>query len=177
MGSEIKMILGLLYQKTTRAPNASQKNDSGELSLKGFMVQGSRFKGFRVQGSRFRVQGSGFRVQGSRFRVQGSGFRFRFKVQGSRFRFRFKVQVQVQVQGSGSRFRFRFRFRFKVQVQGSGSRFNGFRWRLRRILDDGIPVSSAFPSRGRCPEGADRALAAGKTDEKAERCTAYVGKA
>ena len=30
---------------------------------------------------------------------------------------------------------------------------------LRRILDDGIPVSSAFPSRGRCPEGADRALA------------------
>ena len=41
--------------------------------------------------------------------------------------------------------------RFKV--------FNGFRWRLCRILDDGIPVSSAFPSRGRCPEGADRALA------------------
>ena len=38
--------------------------------------------------------------------------------------------------------------------------FKGFRWRLRRILDDGIPVSSAFPSRGRCPEGADRALAA-----------------
>ena len=27
------------------------------------------------------------------------------------------------------------------------------------ILADGIPVSSAFPSRGRCPEGADRALA------------------
>ena len=26
-------------------------------------------------------------------------------------------------------------------------RFNGFRWRLRRILDEGIPVSSAFPSR------------------------------
>ena len=39
------------------------------------------------------------------------------------------------------------------------SRFKGFKWRLRRILDDGIPVSSAFPSRGRCPEGADRALA------------------
>ena len=37
--------------------------------------------------------------------------------------------------------------RFRVQ----GSRFKGFkefRWRLRRILDDGIPVSSAFPSRG-----------------------------
>ena len=35
------MIPGLLYQKTTRTPNASQKNDSGELSLKGFRVQGS----------------------------------------------------------------------------------------------------------------------------------------
>ena len=76
------MIPALLYQKTTRVPNASQKNDSGELSLKGFRVQGSGFKGLK-----------------------------------------------------------------------------GFRWRLRRILDDGIPVSSAFPSRGRCSEGADRALA------------------
>ena len=44
--------------------------------------------------------------------------------------------------------------RFKVQ----GSKFKGFRWRLRRILEEGILVSSAFPSRGRCPEGADRAL-------------------
>ena len=60
-----------------------------------------------------------------------------FGVQGSGFR----------VQGSGFR------------VQGSGFKVQGFRWRLRRILDDGIPVSSAFPSRGRCPEGADRALA------------------
>ena len=40
------------------------------------------------------------------------------------------------------------------KVQGSG-----FRWRLRRILDNGIPVSPAFPSRGRCPVGAYRALA------------------
>ena len=71
-----------------------------------------------------------FKVQGSGFRVQGSGFR----VQGSGF----KVQ--------GSRF-------------NGFNGFNGFRWRLRRILDDGIPVSSAFPSRGRCPVGADRALA------------------
>ena len=46
------------------------------------------------------------------------------------------------------------------RVQGSGfNGFNGFRWRLRRSLDDGIPVSSAFPSRGRCPAGADRAPA------------------
>ena len=40
-------------------------------------------------------------------------------------------------------------------VQGSG-----LWWRFRCMLDDGILVSSAFPSRGRCPEGADRALAA-----------------
>ena len=39
-------------------------------------------------------------------------------------------------------------------VQGSG-----LWWRLRRMLDDGIFVSSAFPSRERCSEGADRALA------------------
>ena len=38
-------------------------------------------------------------------------------------------------------------------------RFKGFRWRLRRILDDGILVSSAFHLRGRCPEGADRVQA------------------
>ena len=35
-------------------------------------------------------------------------------------------------------------------VQGSG-----LWWRLRRMLDDDIFVSSAFPSRGRCPEGAE----------------------
>ena len=29
--------------------------------------------------------------------------------------------------------------------------FNGFRWRLRRILDDGILVSSAFPLEGKVP--------------------------
>ena len=147
MGSEIKMIPGLLYQKTTRTPNASQKNDSGELSLKGF------------------------RVQGSRFRVQGSRFRFRFRVQGSGF----QVQVQVQVQGSGFRVQ-GSGFQVQVQVQVQGSRFNGFRWRLRRILDDGIPVSSAFPSRGKCPEGADRALAAGKTDEKSREVHGICGK-
>ena len=31
----------------------------------------------------------------------------------------------------------------------------GLWWRFRRMLDDGILVSSAFPSRGRCPEGAE----------------------
>ena len=46
-------------------------------------------------------------------------------------------------------------------VQGCGFRVqgSGLWWRLRRMLDDGILVSSAFPSRERCPEGADRALA------------------
>ena len=49
------------------------------------------------------------------------------------------------------------------RVQGSGFRVqgSGVRWRLCRLfLEDGILVSSAFPSRGRCPEGADRAQAA-----------------
>ena len=45
------MIPALLYQKTTPAPNASQKNDSGELSLKGFRVQGSGFEGFKGGGA------------------------------------------------------------------------------------------------------------------------------
>ena len=64
------------------------------------------------------------------FRVQGS----RFKVQGSRF----KVQgSRFKVQGSGFR------------VQGSGGGFAAFfrRWYSR---------IAAFPSRGRCPKGADR---------------------
>ena len=40
----------------------------------------------------------------------------------------------------------------RFRVQGSGGGFAA-------ILADGILVSSAFPSRGRCPEGADRVLA------------------
>ena len=38
------------------------------------------------------------------------------------------------------------------RVQGSRGGFAAF-------LDDDYPVSPAFPSRGRCPEGADRTLA------------------
>jgi hypothetical protein len=38
-----------------------------------------------------------------------------------------------------------------IRVRGSkgskGSKGSRFRWRLRRILDDGIPVSPTFPSR------------------------------
>ena len=69
-----------------------------------------------------------FRVQGSGFKVQGSGF----KVQGSGF----KVQgSRFKVQGS----------RFKVEVAASPPFFR--RWYSR---------IAAFPSRGRCPEGADR---------------------
>ena len=44
------------------------------------------------------------------------------------------------------------------------------------MLDDGISVSSAFPSRGRCPVGADRALAAGKTDEESGTARHIWGK-
>ena len=42
------------------------------------------------------------------------------------------------------------------RVQGSGFRVQGSRGGFAAFLDDGIPVSSAFPSRGRCPAGADR---------------------
>ena len=87
------------------------------------------------EGSRFRVQGSGFRVQGC-----GGGF---------------AANIYEAMPESG------------IQVTSPQSlatypcfHTSGFWWRLRCILDDGIPVSPAFPSRGRCPEGADRALAA-----------------
>ena len=46
---------------------------------------------------------------------------------------------------------------------------------ITAIIDDGIPVSSAFPSRGRCPEGADRAQAAGKTDGESGEVAAHMG--
>ena len=42
----------------------------------------------------------------------------------------------------------------------------------RRYVANDFLYLIAFPSRGRCPEGADRALAAGKTDEKTEKCAA-----
>ena len=62
------------------------------------------------------------------FKVQGS----RFKVQGSRF----KVQGSgFKVEGSG----------FRVEVAASPPFFR--RWYSR---------IAAFPSRGRCPKGADR---------------------
>ena len=35
-----------------------------------------------------------------------------------------------------------------------------------RICEKRITMDKAFPLRGRCPVGADRALAAGKTDEE-----------
>ena len=46
------------------------------------------------------------------------------------------------------------------KVQGSGFKVQGSGGGFAAFLEDGILVSPAFPSRGRCPEGADRALAA-----------------
>ena len=54
----------------------------------------------------------------------------------------------VRVQGS----RFKVQGSRKLGMRNEGGGFAAF-------LEDGILVSSAFPSRGRCPEGADRALA------------------
>ena len=34
------------------------------------------------------------------------------------------------------------------------------------FLEDGILVSPAFPSRGRCPAGADRVTMAGRSDDR-----------
>ena len=48
-------------------------------------------------------------------------------------------------------------------------RRQGFQWRLRRILDDGIPVSSAFPSRGRLIGGGFAAI-----DEEVAAVLAFV---
>ena len=58
----------------------------------------------------------------------------------------------------GSRFRVQGS-RFKVQDCGGGFAANIYGAMPEGLLIAGIPVSSAFPSRGRCPEGADRALA------------------
>jgi len=107
-----------------------------------FFIQGS---GFRVQGSGFRVQGSGFRVQGSGFRVQGSGFRWRLRrKKGSQPRL---AALSSPFQGKGLAWMlppsFGRRCPEGAEV-GGGKRY---------------PRHTAFLSRGRCPEGADRVLA------------------
>ena len=45
-----------------------------------------------------------------------------------------------------------------------------------RICGKNITTDKAFPSRGRCPVGADRALAAGKTDEESGTARNIWGK-
>ena len=45
-----------------------------------------------------------------------------------------------------------------------------------RICGKRITTDKAFPSRGRCPVGADRALAAGKTDEESGTARHIWGK-
>ena len=45
-----------------------------------------------------------------------------------------------------------------------------------RICEKRITTDKAFPSRGRCPVGADKALAAGKTDEESGEVRAAYGK-
>ena len=88
---------------------------------------------------------SGFRVQGSGFRVQGSGFRWRLRrKKGSQPRL---AALSSPFQGKGLAWMlppsFGRRCPEGTEV-GGGKRY---------------PRHTAFPSRGRCPEGADRALA------------------
>ena len=80
--------------------------------------------------------------EGSRFRVQGCGGGFAANIYGA--------MPESGIQATSP------------QSLATPPCFHtsGFWWRLRCILDDGIPVSPAFPSRGRCPERADRTLAA-----------------
>jgi len=54
---------------------------------------------------------------------------------------------------------------------------SGLRWRLRRLFRGWYPRIAAFPSRGRCPEGTDGALAVWKRMMKAEKGAAHVEKA
>ena len=142
----------------------------------GFKVQGSRFK---VQGSRFKVQGSGFRVQGSGFRGQGSGGGFAaFFYWGDARKWHLSHQslVAPTIRGKeSSHMRGVRSFGSVCTCSGWGfSHIERFR-PLRMTIREGgwfhrLAVSppffrrwysriAAFPSRGRCPAGADRALA------------------
>ena len=65
-----------------------------------------------------------------------------------------------------------------VRVQGSGFKVQGSRFKVQvaaspPFFEDGILVSSAFPSRGRCPVGADRAQALERQMRKAEQRGTY----
>ena len=131
--------------------------------------------GFKVQGSRFRVQGSRFKVQGSGFRVQGSGGGFAaFFYWGDARKWHLSHQslVAPTIRGKESS------HMRGVRSFGSVSTCSGWgfshieRFRpLRMTIREGgwshrLAVSpffrgwysriAAFPSRGRCPKGADR---------------------
>ena len=104
---------------------------------------------------RFGVQGSGFKVQGSRFKVQGCGGGFAASIYGAMpegLRVAgFPRIVSLPRVGKATIREYRFPHNAKANT---------------RICGKSITTDKAFPSRGRCLEGADRALAAGKTDEE-----------
>ena len=102
------------------------------------------------------LSGSGFRVQGSGFRVSpwgGAAFDYVRKRFGGFNRFR-------GFNGGGAAHK---NIEAPRSIDGGDAR----KWylggkRVQKIQQgrhSGIFVSQAFPSRGRCPEGADRALA------------------
>ena len=115
----------------------------------------------------FFIQGSGFRVQGSGFRVQGSGGGFAaFLEEGI-------LDTQPSPMGKVKRRRLRRKKGSQPRLAALSSPFQGkgLAWMLppsfgRRCPEGAevgggkrYPRHTAFPSRGRCPEGADRALA------------------
>ena len=139
------------------------------------LVQGSRFK---VQGSRFKVQGSRFKVQGSGFRGQGSGVRWRLRslfLLGRCPEVAFKSPVTSRSYDTREGIishawcqilrlslhlfwlgLFTHRAFSSAQDDDTRGRMvsqaGGFAAFFRRWYSR----IAAFPSRGRCPEGADR---------------------
>ena len=58
----------------------------------------------------------------------------------------------------------------RTRCNGDHGKIDGF----TAMLDNGTSVSSAFPSKGRCPEGADRAPAAGKRAGRSVSSTSFM---
>ena len=141
--------------------------------ISAFLLLGS---GFRVEGSRFKVQGSRFRVQGSGFRVQVAASPPFYWDDARKWHLSYQSLVTPTIrEKESSHMRGIRSFGSVPTCSGWGfSHIERFR-PLRMTIREGgwfhrLAVSppffrrwysriAAFPSRGRCPAGADRALA------------------
>ena len=132
-----------------------------------------------VQGSRFRVQGSRFKVQGSGFRVQGSGVRWRLRslfLLGRCPEVAFKSPVTSRSYDTREGIishawcqilrlslhlfwlgLFTHRAFSSAQDDDTRGRMVSQAGGLAAFFRRWYSRIAAFPSSGRCPEGADRA--------------------